>query len=405
MLVMGHETQRKGRFVLFDLETTGTHIRTTEILELAALEVEAERVAERTFETLVRPEGRIPPAVSQVHHLTWDQVKDKPLVAQVLPAYLEFLGNATLVGHNVESFDYPILHRVAKGLGLQPPTGPLVDTCKLARRLLPDRSHRLEALAQLFEYKETQSHRALDDVRMNASVFFRLLDLADSERMLDIGTDVLPLVALGVRASGIPLEDYNHWLAQAGTRALSDGLGTSLCANLDEHVADTQELNACRRWLSAVQCADPEEDQRWNELTVRWKRALHLYKQAFDDHSLAAFLNYVQLATMIDPRPGDEERVTLMTIHSAKGKEWPVVFVVGAEDGTIPDFRCTSEEEIEEERRVLYVAMTRAKRRLLLSHVRNSHGHSKHLSRLLQNIPEELLKRRVYGTTSSRTRQ
>lgn len=395
MLLMQRETQRAGRFMLFDLETTGTHVRTTEILELAALEVEAERVTGRTFEALARPEGRISPAASQVHGITEDQVKDKPTIDGILPTYLDELRGVTLVGHNVEAFDYPVVYRIAKELGLEPPAGPLIDTCKLARRLLPDNSHRLEALAELFGYKEPQTHRALDDVRMNAEVFYRLLDLLDDERALDIASEVLPLVAIGLRASGLPLDDYHGWLSQAGARAHDVGLGAGLCKRLDDLVADEWELGEHTDWLTRLEHADPEEDRRWVELAQRWQEALKLYRQAFDDQSLAAFLRYVGLASTIDHRPGDEDRITLMTIHSAKGKEWPLVFIVGAEDGMIPSFQCKTDAEIEEERRVLYVAMTRAKRRLLISHVTEYMGYPKKPSRLLNGIPEELIQRRV----------
>jgi len=401
MLLMQRETQRKGRFVLFDLETTGTHVRTTEILELAALEVEAERVTGRSYEALARPEGRISPAASQVHGITWDQVKDKPSIDQILPTYLQFLDSVTLVGHNVEAFDYPVLHRVAKDLGLDPPAGPVIDTCKLARRLLPDNSHRLEALAQLFDYKEPQTHRALDDVRMNAEVFFHLLNLLDGERVIDIATEVLPLVAVGVRASNVPADDYNLWITQAGARALDAGLGASLCEELGNLVADAWELDEHFDWLSKLEHADPEEDRRWNELDQRWQAALRLYREAFDDQSLAAFLRYVDLATTIDHHPGDEDRVAMMTIHGAKGKEWPIVFIVGAEEGTIPSFQCQTQAELEEERRVRYVGMTRAKRRLCLSHIREWKGYRKQLSPLLNGMPEELFSRRTVGTTNS----
>ncbi|MEI6775640.1 MAG: UvrD-helicase domain-containing protein [Chloroflexales bacterium] len=401
MLLMQRETQRAGRFMLFDLETTGTHIRTTEILELAALEVEAEQITGRTFEALARPAGRIAPAASQVHGITEDQVKDKPTIAGVLPAYLDVLRGVTLVGHNVEAFDYPVIRRIANELGLEPPTGPIIDTCKLARRLLPDNSHRLGALADLFGYKEPQTHRALDDVRMNAEVFFRLLDLLDDERALDIASEVLPLVAIGLHASGLPLDDYHGWLFQAGARARDVGLGAALCRRLDELVTDEWDLGEHTDWLTRREHADPEEDRRWVELAQRWHDALRLYRQAFDDPSLTAFLRYVGLASTIDHRPGDEERITLMTIHSAKGKEWPLVFIIGAEEGTLPAFQCKTAAEFEEERRVLYVAMTRAKRRLCISHVAEWKGHHKAPSHLLNGIPEELIQRRTVCRRSS----
>ena len=83
----------------------------------------------------------------------------------------------------------------------------------------------------------------------------------------------------------------------------------------------------------------------------------------------------------------------MMTIHSAKGKEWPLVFLLGVEEGTIPDFRATTPEQVEEERRVLYVGMTRAMRRLCLMWAASSRGHERSLSRFLRDAPPDLLVR------------
>jgi DNA polymerase III epsilon subunit family exonuclease len=402
MLLMRYETQKNSQFVLFDLETTGTHIRTTEILEMAALEVVGSVETERTFNALARPNGRISSEVSQVHGITEELVKDQPTIDVILPGYLDFLGNATLVGHNVEAFDYPVLHRVANSLTLVPPIGPMIDTCKLARRLLPDNSHRLEALAQMFGYQEAQTHRALDDVRLNAKVFFRLLDLLDREREIDIASEVLPLVALGIRASNVPLTDYNLWIAQAGARAVASGLGQSLCQQLTDVVDDIWELDDHEGWLAELPHADAEEDRRWNELTQRWQDALTLYQRTFDDQSLGAFLHYVRLASSIDYHDDDDDRVTLMTIHSAKGKEWPLVFVVGVEDGTIPSFLAKTRDEIEEERRVMYVAITRAKKRLCVTQVQSWSGYKKVPSRFLHDIPDSLITKRTIAVGQSR---
>ena len=397
MLLMRYETERDGSFMIFDLETTGTHIRTTEILEMAALEVVSGRETAHSFHEMARPEGRIAPAASRVHGITDELVRGKPAIDEVLPAYLAFLGDATLVGHNVAAFDYPVLARIGQELGLTLPTGPLIDTYKLAQRLLPDSSHRLESLAHQFGSSASQTHRAFDDVRLNANVFFKLLDLLDREREVDAMSEALLLVALGMRASGVEEGDYSTLLAQAGARAQVAGLGAALTQQLTDLVVDSEALRSYERWLAAQKHNDAEEDRRWNELALRWQETLSLYKRTFDDHSLGAFLSYVELAASIDPRGSDHERVTLMTIHAAKGMEWPLVFVVGTEDDSIPDYHAKTSIEVEEERRILFVAMTRAKRRLCLSHIETSNGYPKKPSRFLKDIPEELLAQRVVG--------
>jgi DNA helicase-2/ATP-dependent DNA helicase PcrA len=87
------------------------------------------------------------------------------------------------------------------------------------------------------------------------------------------------------------------------------------------------------------------------------------------DVSLAAFLEGVSLASDVDTIDESASAVTLMTLHSAKGLEFPVVFLVGMEEGVFPHFRSmSSQKEIEEERRLCYVGITRAQQQLYLSY-------------------------------------
>ena len=92
------------------------------------------------------------------------------------------------------------------------------------------------------------------------------------------------------------------------------------------------------------------------------------YMENTDSPSLAGFLDEIALYTDLDNHDPNEDAVVMMTMHSAKGLEFPVVFVVGMEEGIFPGMRCIGdEEEMEEERRLCYVAMTRAKEKLYLT--------------------------------------
>jgi len=113
------------------------------------------------------------------------------------------------------------------------------------------------------------------------------------------------------------------------------------------------------------------------------------------DKSLSAFLEYVALITDIDLYKGEEDVVTVMTLHSAKGLEFPVVFITGFEEGIFPHSRSVNkEEELEEERRLCYVGMTRAKEKLYLTYAwrRNLNGNTlfNSVSRFLNEIPKHL---------------
>ncbi|HEV3369430.1 MAG TPA: UvrD-helicase domain-containing protein [Acidimicrobiales bacterium] len=114
----------------------------------------------------------------------------------------------------------------------------------------------------------------------------------------------------------------------------------------------------------------------------------------FDD--VVGFLETVALVSDSDEIEGDGTRVSLMTLHTAKGLEFPAVFVVGLEDGIFPHSRSLGEpDELEEERRLFYVGITRARRHLAVSHawVRTIFGRTQHNipSRFLAEIPSDLV--------------
>ncbi len=113
--------------------------------------------------------------------------------------------------------------------------------------------------------------------------------------------------------------------------------------------------------------------------------------------TLEVFLQQIALVADADSRTEDEGLVTLMTLHNAKGLEYPIVFIAGCEDGVFPHSRALDEGALEEERRLFYVGVTRAMQKLYLTHARRravfgaqSYGLP---SRFLDEIPAELLDR------------
>ena len=115
-----------------------------------------------------------------------------------------------------------------------------------------------------------------------------------------------------------------------------------------------------------------------------------------EEKGLEAYLGNVALVSDIDNLEGENDNVVLMTLHSAKGLEFPVVFIPGFEENVFPGQRSMfSEEELEEERRLCYVGITRAKERLFLTnaHSRMLFGSTSYnsCSRFMKEIPEELL--------------
>lgn len=118
-----------------------------------------------------------------------------------------------------------------------------------------------------------------------------------------------------------------------------------------------------------------------------------------EDARLSGFLEEIALYTDIEQYDASADAVVMMTMHAAKGLEFPHVFIVGAEEGLFPSMRCIGEhDEMEEERRLCYVAITRAKKTLAISYAdqRMLYGHTttNRISRFIEEIPENLVKGR-----------
>ncbi len=139
----------------------------------------------------------------------------------------------------------------------------------------------------------------------------------------------------------------------------------------------------------------PEADARLENLREFLSVAQEFANKS-EDKSLGAFLEQVALVADVDTYDDEADAVTLMTLHSAKGLEFPVVFLAGMEEGLFPHSRAAWEsDELEEERRLCYVGITRARERLYLTCAdqRMMYGQTDRRlpSRFLEEIPEELL--------------
>ena len=189
------------------------------------------------------------------------------------------------------------------------------------------------------------------------------------------------------------------------TLRAAEARGASQADILEEVLDRTGYLAELRR------SDDPQDASRVENLAE-----LHSVAGAFaadaPTGTLADFLERVALVADSDQVPAEGERggqVTLMTVHTAKGLEFPAVFVTGMEDGTFPHQRSLGDEsELEEERRLAYVAITRARERLYLTRaaVRSAWGTPQEMppSRFLDDIPAELLDVRRAATSGERIR-
>jgi DNA helicase-2/ATP-dependent DNA helicase PcrA len=179
-----------------------------------------------------------------------------------------------------------------------------------------------------------------------------------------------------------------------------------LLARWHAAVGEQPTMELMDRILSDIDYHSYLLDAGEEEGVDRWENVLELRRLAAENRQqgLGEFLESIALVSDQDTIDESAEVPTLLTLHTAKGLEFPVVFITGLDDGTLPHSRSMDDpEEMAEERRLFYVGITRAKDRLYLVHhqFRNQYGYSEPVdpSRFLEDLPDDL----VEGGNQSRS--
>lgn len=166
-------------YVALDIETTGLDSRFNEIIELAGVKFE-DGVETARFQSLVKPEEEIGEFITALTGITNDMVRDAPAIETALPAFLSFVGDSVIVGHNV-NFDVNFLYDKAESLGLPPFSNDFVDTMRVSRRLYKDlKNHKLSTLISHLGVGDTVEHRALSDCLQTQQCLVKMRDYAKS---------------------------------------------------------------------------------------------------------------------------------------------------------------------------------------------------------------------------------
>ncbi|MFQ5474972.1 MAG: PolC-type DNA polymerase III [Candidatus Nanoarchaeia archaeon] len=171
-------------YVVLDIETTGLSRYRHKITEIAAVKYgKGKEVG--SFQKLVNPECHIPSFITKLTGIDDDMVKDADTIDEVLPEFLDFLGDSTIVAHNA-SFDFGFLNVNAQTHLDTHLCNNRLCTRKLANRLLPDLPRkRLGDVCEHFDIQNEQAHRAMGDTRATALVFSSFLEML---REFDIST-------------------------------------------------------------------------------------------------------------------------------------------------------------------------------------------------------------------------
>lgn len=220
-----------------------------------------------------------------------------------------------------------------------------------------------------------------------------------------IGAKTVETIERLCSAAGIPLyqvisDPYNYpALERSAQKLMAFTMLIEECAELLNTLSLPdfyEELLIRTGYTAMLEQKDDLENRTRLENVRELKSSILTYMENTDKPTLNGFLEEIALYTDIEQYDKDADAVVMMTMHSAKGLEFPNVFIVGCEEGLFPGLRSIGDnEEMEEERRLCYVAITRAKQHLTVTSARQRmlYGHTtiNRPSRFLSEIPAELL--------------
>ncbi|WP_245960370.1 3'-5' exonuclease [Hydrogenivirga caldilitoris] len=163
-------------FVVIDLETTGFDVKHAEVIDIGAVRVEGGIITD-TFSSLIDPGFFIPERIKELTGITNAMVVGSPKMRDVLPEFMEFVGDGIVVGHHVTQ-DIKFIDKYTRLYMKERFKRPYICTLELSRKLLTSLpKHSLKDVADYFGIDYSRLHRALDDAVITAHVFMELLNL------------------------------------------------------------------------------------------------------------------------------------------------------------------------------------------------------------------------------------
>ena len=176
--------------VVFDIETTGLSNRTCKIIEIGAVKIKAGKVIDE-MDIFVDPEEAIPEEITKLTSITDDMVKGAPKEKEAVEQFLNFAGDRLLIAHNA-NFDVGFIRVAAERCGL-PFTNTFLDTVGLSKYVNPElKNHKLDTIATHYKLDDFHHHRASDDAKILAEIFFvmqsrlRTEGIGSFSEMLDV---------------------------------------------------------------------------------------------------------------------------------------------------------------------------------------------------------------------------
>ncbi len=356
----------------------GNQPESAQIVEIAASRLDAAGRGIQYYHTRVRPRSGIPKGWSA------DEANAAPSIEDVLPDFMQFLDGQILVGHRISGLPVQVLERelrsrMDRGLGVE-----IYDTFTVAQRIYPRQNCGLESLAAKLNIQCNSLEDPLEAVAITQKIFHHLTRAEQEQQQLTTLEEMTPWVALATEEP----ETAYHQPAIRYCKQHGFHLEPILSKLREPEIEQLME-----RWerLQHEKIEPTPDDITWQQLKSEFLNTVVNFEHSGNDKKLESFLDYQSLITSGD-EVRDRDKVTMMTLHSAKGTEFPVVIMIGMEEGSFPLYR-SDEDLLQEERRLCYVGMTRAKERLYLISVRRREGdRARNPSIFIREIPKAYLR-------------
>lgn len=357
--------------IVFDIEGTGTDIFADNIIQLSAIKIrKGKKITE--FNRYLKSDKPVGDS-EKVHHISDEYLQthgENPKL--VLQEFCQFIQYAIITGHNIRGYDMDILNQNLLKYNLKPVDFSNInfDTLDLVRRFYPNLpNHKLEFLSNHFQFETKSNHNSLDDVFATWELLHKLLE-----------DKIIPTAKKRSELINKQKNKFIHvaQIFQKLHNILNDNL---LLENLITQIVKEFDL-------VNIYKANATQDGAVRLENIR--NLFRLAKAELNSHrgtnGIKELLQYASLSnTDLDSLTSSHPKIPIITIHQAKGLEFDYEFLAGMNDDIFPSYFSTRNGSItEEEKRLFYVAITRAKKALFLS----SSGRP---SRLLNYIPEQFI--------------
>lgn len=331
---------QQGRIVVLDTETTGTNPLKDEIIQIYAVEV-VDGEIKNDFHFYLKT--NLPVGDSfQVHGITDEFLKTAGREPKaVLSELKKFIGDSIVSGHNI-NFDLNMIKENGKRLKVDFEFKEFYDTLDISRRLVESENYKLNTLAKLFNLA-VATHDAKDDVLATVGLLEVLKDklLAKQKERSELFAKFSKKF---IRLAGL-IGNWQKASNEKRPKAMLEYLWQN--SGLDEYYQKDKDYSKRLQSIESLKNIFAEKDE--------------LAKPA--DVVLRELINYASLVKDLDFLGLDQGKIPIVTVHQVKGLEFDYVFVVG-----VNNFRFPAGNNSEEEKRIFYVALTRAKKKIFISY-------------------------------------